>query len=86
MCKFKHCEGPHACFLRDISPCPEASQAETIAPEPSNRNHGFVDHPDLVESLEIVETEDALGKQLKQIRVSSKILRAIEVLGQRNAS
>lgn len=83
MCKFKHCAGAHACFLRDISPCPEACDAAPAMPEPSNKNHGFIDRSDLINSFDGLGRRDALENQLTQLRISSKMLRAVEVLAQR---
>ncbi len=86
MCKFKHCKGPHACFLRDISPCPGASKSE--APEPANidaphpraRSRGFVDRDALARALVTDRAASSVQSVMTVERVSSKILRAMEIL------
>lgn len=83
-CEFKYCKGREACFLRDISPCPGAcrSVAET-APRERVRSRGFVDREALARAL----LEDHPSPSVKSVvtveRVSSKFLRAVEVMGQR---
>ncbi len=86
MCEFKYCEGPHACFLRDISPCPAACKSEAAVPAPSNKNHGFVDRDDMISSFEAAERADTLRMQLDKIRVSSKLQRVINLLNQRQSA
>jgi len=91
MCKFKHCKGPHACFLRDISPCPGASKSN--AAEPANvdaphqrvRSRGFVDRDALARALVSDRAEVSVQTVMRVERVSSKVLRAVEVLGQRSS-
>ncbi|MEM9426562.1 MAG: hypothetical protein AAGA06_07650 [Pseudomonadota bacterium] len=86
-CEFKYCKGPNACFLKDISPCPGACRSEadeeTTAPRDRVRSRGFVDR----EALARVLLEDHPSTPVQSImnveRVSSKFLRAVEVMGQR---
>lgn len=93
MCKFKNCEGPHACFLRDISPCPRSRATEvtkTTAPRQYGHlrvvSRGFLDQDELNRALGM-EAETVPEEPRKNIgRVSSKLMRAVEVLGLREAS
>ena len=86
MCKFKHCKGPEECFLRDISPCPGAAKSE--APEPANidaphrraRSRGFVDRDALARALLADRASNSVQSVMAVERVSSKIVRAMEVL------
>lgn len=84
-CEFKYCKGPKACFLKDISPCPGTclSNDETKAHRDRVRSRGFVDR----EALARVLLEDRPTSPVQSImnveRVSSKFLRAVEVMGQR---
>ena len=86
MCEFKYCKGPDACFLRDISPCKNARRS--FDPKvPANvdrpRNRGFVDRDALaralVEDRAIASARSAVALE----RVSSKFLRAVEAINQR---
>lgn len=86
MCKFKHCKGPEACFLRDISPCPGASKSDAPkpanidAPHPRAQRRGFVDRDDLARALVTDRATSSVQSVMAVERVSSKILRAMEVL------
>ncbi len=93
MCKFKNCEGPHACFLRDISPCPGSRAAET--PDTSTAmkvahlrvvSRGFLDQEELIRALGIDDEPVSEDPEKAVRRVSSKLQRAAEVLGLREAS
>ena len=55
MCEFEFCKGKHACFLADISPCPEYENAKALEElsrrmrRPNSRSGpGFVDIDELV--------------------------------------
>ena len=93
MCAFKYCKGPEACFLRDISPCPGACKPElSLSERAANidrvgpRNRGFVEREGLAEVLGLDGDADPLRAQLRRIRVTSKLERAVTVLGQSKAS
>ena len=93
MCAFKHCKGPEACFLRDISPCPGACKPDLHLNEkvantdkPGPRNRGFVDREGLAAALGLDGEADPLRAQLRHLRVTSKLERAMEVMGQKKAS
>lgn len=91
MCKFKHCKGPEACFLREISPCPGACASEPI--EPANidaphrrvRSRGFVNRDALARALVSDRAEASVQTVMRVERVSSKVMRAVEILGQRSS-
>ena len=91
MCNFKNCQGPHACFLRDISPCPESLSENATTEEPRvtsrMRSRGFIDRDELIAALEV---EDAAAKVAESnsnvVRITSKIQRVAEVLAHRKAS
>lgn len=93
MCAFKYCKGPEACFLRDISPCPGAHKPELHRNElpanvdkPGPRNRGFVDREGLAAALGLSGEADPLRAQMRHLRVTSKIERAMEVMGRKKAS
>ena len=86
MCEFKYCKGPEACFLRDISPC--ANARRTFDPkEPANmdrpRNRGFVDRDALVRALVEDRATASVQSAIAVERVSSKFLRAVDAINQR---
>ncbi|MEM6387282.1 MAG: hypothetical protein AAF718_13720 [Pseudomonadota bacterium] len=89
MCKFKHCKGPEACFLKDISPCPGACQSNH--PEPANidgphkrvRSRGFVDRDALARALMEDRAEASVQSVMRVQRVSNKLIRAVEIMSQR---
>lgn len=91
MCKFKYCKGPHQCFLRDISPCPGACHegpqepANIDAPHRRARRHGFVDRDALAHALLEDRASASIQSVLSIQRVSSKVMRAVEVLGQQSS-
>ena len=93
MCAFKYCKGPEACFLRDISPCPGAMKPDLSLSEkaanidkPGPRNRGFVDRNELAAALGLNGEADPLRAQLRHIRVTSKLERAVELMEQTKAS
>ena len=90
MCNFKHCKGPHACFLRDISPCPEACVSASDADVPQRpqrvRSKGFIDQDALIAALGIDNELSEVAANDNVVRVTSKILRAAETLGHHKAS
>ncbi|MEM7753592.1 MAG: hypothetical protein AAF230_09275 [Pseudomonadota bacterium] len=83
MCEFKYCKGPQACFLRDISPCPGACSSETVETRERTRSRGFVDREALARALLEDRASASIQSVLAVERVSSKFLRAVEVMGQR---
>ena len=93
MCVFKHCKGPEACFLRDISPCPGADQKDVSlsaraanVDRPTEPSKGFVDRDGLAKALGIDGDADPLRAQLRHLRVTSKLERVAELMNQRKAS
>ena len=85
-CEFKYCKGPHACFLRDISPCPGASGTRSEGKSESEervRSHGFVDREALARALVEDRAANSVQTVMTVERVSSKFVRALEVMGQR---
>jgi hypothetical protein len=55
---FKKCEGPHACLLKNVSPCPatldsdgEAMAADIQRGSSRPRSRGFVAQDELIEAL-----------------------------------
>lgn len=83
-CEFKYCKGPHACFLRDISPCPGACGASSESePEERVRSRGFVDREALARALMEDRAATSVQTVMTVERVSSKFVRALEVMGQR---
>lgn len=91
MCAFKYCKGPEACFLRDISPCPGVGQKPSLSElaanddRPGPRHRGFVDREALAKALGIDGDADPLRAQIRHLRVTSKLERAVEVMGQQRA-
>ena len=86
MCEFKYCKGPHACFLRDISPCPGACKDSSAKPMERTervRSRGFVDRDALAHALIEDRAESSVQSVMTVERISSKMLRALEVMGQR---
>ena len=96
MCIFKNCQGPHACFLRDISPCPSAVEQETEAKKTEVRratsrpiSKGFLDRDELIAALGVEEDDvpaPANDANSNVVRISSKILRVAEALAHSKAS
>lgn len=94
MCAFKNCKGPEACFLRDISPCPGAWNAQPPANldiaksdrPTSARNRGFVDRDGLAKALGIDGDADPLRAKIRHLRVTSKLARAMQMIADRKAS
>lgn len=61
MCGFQYCKGKHACFLADISPCPEYENAKALEEltkrmrRPNSRpGPGFVDIDEFVAGADAV--------------------------------
>ncbi|MEL7151806.1 MAG: hypothetical protein AAGK71_13800 [Pseudomonadota bacterium] len=77
--------------MRDISPCPGATKPDT--PQPANidaphqrvRSRGFVDRDVLARALVKDRAKTSVQSVMTVERVSSKVLRAVEVLGQRSS-
>lgn len=92
MCAFKYCKGPEACFLRDISPCPGAwnsqppANVDTAEHDRGARNRGFVDRDGLAKALGLDGEADPLRARIRHLRVTSKLERAMQMMGQRRAS
>lgn len=92
MCKFKHCAGPHACFLRDISPCPSRCEDKS-APEDvvervntRTRTSGFASYELFEADLSASNSDKAPAERANLGRVKSKVLRAVELLHQRGVA
>jgi hypothetical protein len=86
MCEFKYCEGPHACFLRDISPCKNASRVfEPKVPANTDRprRRGFVDRDALARALVEDRATASVQSAMAVERVSTKFLKAVEAINQR---
>lgn len=97
MCNFKNCQGPHACFLRDISPCPasmgheaEETGSEIRRATSRPRSKGFLDRDELIAALGVEDDQatpaPANDSDSNVVRISSKILLAAGALAHRKAS
>jgi hypothetical protein len=92
MCEFKFCAGAHACFLRNVSPCPKAEHvpvtpggtAETAA-RLGLRNRGFLDRDQLIAALGIDEVPQVPAEP-RMVRIVSKLRIAAANIGMRAAS
>ena len=84
MCEFKYCKGPQSCFLKDISPCPGVCQPPQPANDNRVRSRGFVDRTALARALVEDRAASSIQTVMRVERISQKMQRAAEVLGQRD--
>lgn len=95
MCQFKFCEGAHACFLKDSSPCPAAIQANSntapaqVAAQADRLrlcSKGFLDRDQLIAALGLEGHEPETREPARILRVASKLRYAAANMGSRLAS
>ena len=95
MCQFKFCEGAHACFLKDSSPCPAQVQANSnTAPVEiveqverlGLRGKGFLDRDQLIAALGLEGHEPEPREPARIIRIASKLRYAAANMTSRLAS
>ena len=88
MCEFKFCAGAHACFLRNVSPCPKSERSNATVepmPTPGGRNRGFLDRDQLIAVLGVEESDPQAAEQ-RMGRIVSKLRLAAANIGVRAAS
>jgi len=95
MCQFKFCAGAHACFLKDVSPCPSAVLANTdtapssVAVEAGRlglRGKGFLDRDQLIAALGLEDHVPEARDSANIVRIASKLRLAASNMGSRLAS
>lgn len=91
MCKFNKCQGPHACFLKNISPCPSALGAEGAAVAADiervtsrPRSRGFIRQDELLEALGVADAGQPMTANVQA--APSKPASVAEFLSARGAS